>query len=86
MAGMKAPKRDALLLDGMADKLDADLVYARADRTLTQAAATEMAERCKQCTKRDDCIMWLVNHDGGAAKAPPFCLNAETLDFLAMNG
>lgn len=83
MAGQLTPKREALLMDGMADKLHADLSHARANGTISRADALAMATRCKACTKRDDCILWMLDHSGGAEHAPPFCLNAETLEGLA---
>ena len=84
MAQRLSPKRDALLMDGMADKLHADLAEARADGALSRHEAAQMTARCQACTKHDDCILWLLDHDTGASKAPPFCLNAEELEMLAL--
>ncbi|MDJ0629399.1 MAG: DUF6455 family protein [Rhodobacter sp.] len=74
--------RSACLMYGMADKLGVNPAAAMGTGRLHAAGLDAMVDRCRACTKSDDCILWMVDHSAGAARAPDYCLNGEELQSL----
>lgn len=77
MSATLTPKRDAILMDGMADKLG-----VAPDRDLDPKRLAALRATCTACTKRDDCILWMLDHARGAEAAPVYCLNRNDLSAL----
>jgi hypothetical protein len=73
--------RTACLMQGMADHLSVDLAALIRAGRLSEAERDEMVTRCRACTKGDDCILWMIEHDQ-AKDAPGYCLNGEDLTAL----
>ena len=73
--------RTACLMHGMADHLSVDLGAMIASGRLSEAARDDMVSRCRQCTRADDCIVWMVENET-AGQAPDYCLNGEELGAL----
>ncbi len=73
--------RTACLMTGMADHIGADLGAALADGRLSQDEHMAMVAQCRDCTKPDACILWMIDHDHAEA-APDYCLNGERLGTL----
>jgi hypothetical protein len=73
--------RTACLMQGMSDRLSVDLRALVATGRLTLEERDAMVARCRDCTRADDCILWMVEH-ARAADAPAYCLNGEELAAL----
>jgi len=72
----------ACLMQGMADKLGLDAAV----NALERERLGGMVTTCHACTRADDCILWMVDHSGGAETAPDYCLNAEVLGVMRTCG
>ncbi len=72
-------RSDDCLMTGMADRLGVDPALAVASGQLTADALSGMQVQCGACVRKDDCILWMVEHATGADAAPGYCLNAEEL-------
>jgi len=71
--------RTACLMQGMAERLGADL----AALPVAGADLDALVQRCRACTKGDACILWMVDHAGRTEPAAPdYCLNGEVLATL----
>ena len=73
--------RTACLMQGMADRLGVDIDAQVSAARLGAGERDAMVARCRDCTKSDDCILWMVEHATSDA-APDFCLNGEELAAL----
>ncbi len=69
------------LMQGMMEVLGTSA--ARVETKVGPERLREMASTCDACTRKDDCVRWLVAPLDGPRQAPSFCLNGEALDFLA---
>ncbi|GAA3864372.1 DUF6455 family protein [Celeribacter arenosi] len=72
----------ACLMHGMADRLGADVEIAARSGEISQGELSDMVTRCGQCTKHDDCIIWLIEHQGRQEAAPDYCLNTHELQYV----
>ncbi|WP_425052932.1 DUF6455 family protein [Psychromarinibacter sp. S121] len=70
----------ACLMQGMSRVLgtSADQIEGR----LGGERLRDMVTTCRSCTRSDDCILWLVENEAGARRAPGYCLNGEQLEVL----
>ncbi|WP_417243370.1 DUF6455 family protein [Celeribacter sp.] len=73
---------DACLLHGMAERLGADVAAAVNAGEMTAAELSNIVVRCGQCTKHDDCILWMLEHQGAQQAAPDYCLNTQELNYV----
>lgn len=73
--------RTACLMQGMSRVLGTspDQIEGHLGRERMEA----MVETCRACTRSDDCILWLLDHQEGSRRAPGYCLNGEQLEVLA---
>lgn len=72
----------ACLMHGMAERLGADVERAATAGEISREELSDMVTRCGQCTKHDDCILWLLEHQGPQQTAPDFCLNTQELQYV----
>lgn len=73
--------KTACLMQGMTKVLGTGRNQIEQD--LGEDRLEEMVATCRNCTKADACILWLVDHQAGARRAPDFCLNGDQLTALA---
>lgn len=81
MADRTEDARTACLMQGMADRLGVDFPALLASGRLSAAERDGMVARCRDCTKGDACILWMVERESAEA-APDYCLNGEELATL----
>nr|WP_321510984.1 DUF6455 family protein [uncultured Celeribacter sp.] len=72
----------ACLMHGMAERLGADVERAARSGELSRGELDDMITRCGNCTKHDECIMWLLNHQGPQDSTPDYCLNSHELQYV----
>ncbi|WP_417249369.1 DUF6455 family protein [Celeribacter sp.] len=70
------------LMDGMAERLGADVAAAARAGDLSREEVGDLVTRCGQCTRHDDCILWLMDHQGPQDAPPAFCLNTQELQYV----
>lgn len=73
---------DGCLMHGMAERLGADVERAATAGELSREEVDDMVTRCGQCTKHDDCILWLLDHQGAQETPPDYCLNTQELQYV----
>lgn len=81
MLGKKTIDAHSRLMDGMADRLGADLDEAELRGEITPEAREDMVLSCTNCTSPEACREWLASHDS-ADDAPGYCRNGSKLRAL----
>ncbi|GAA3864360.1 DUF6455 family protein [Celeribacter arenosi] len=73
----------ALKVDRMAGTLGVDLSEEMQRGNLSEEDLRDRVHRCLSCTEPDLCTKFLDTHTDGAARAPGYCRNKDSLEKLA---
>lgn len=69
----------AKLVAQMADTLGVDLPEQMQRGELDSEDLRQMVHKCTGCTRPGQCATWLAANAQGAAAAPSYCRNADTM-------
>lgn len=75
--------KHANLVNRMADAVHADLGAALVEHRLTGHELRAAILSCTNCTRPDDCRLWLDAHPNGSEKTPSYCRNSDLMARLA---
>ena len=73
---------EAGLMIGMADRLGVSVAQATHSGIIEPKQASEMTHQCNNCTRHDDCILWLMEHQKRQEETPDYCLNSNELKYI----